>query len=370
MKTTVEELGQLYKSLATREFVEVTAIDRGIQVVRNFAMDPDPELLGPGAHLKQISHFAKTTANLWFDLEKKIEYTDKKSERITLASQAFYTAQALKIALRLINDATLLRRYHEIQPHLAALVRNVGVGEVGETSVIAQVDAFMAQVFVTNQNPWEACTVNTPGNIQPGFVLQTRVEALRAYRARLINDLEASATVIALDFDGTISTDVEHWKKFVKAARKRGHKVYIVTMRYPSELHERRSNGMTIHEEWSMLVDGILPTSRMAKRKYCTRLKIVPDIWIDDRPMAIYQDANVVFGDSSPTGLCVNELPEGPRLEVRGVKLDDNEEAVDILLNFADENGYTRQEFIRYVFDLRLKKRYEERLALYASAEA
>lgn len=40
---------------------------------------------------------------------------------------------------------------------------------------------------------------------------------------------------MGLDFDGTLTADPVGWGIFVKLMRARGHKVHIVTMRYPSE---------------------------------------------------------------------------------------------------------------------------------------
>jgi hypothetical protein len=78
---------------------------------------------------------------------------------------------------------------------------------------------------------------------------------------------------IALDYDKTYTADPVLWDGFARDALARGHAVFVVTMRMPSEP-----------------VDGIsLPviyTSRKAKSSV-----VEADIWIDDCPQYIFEDA-------------------------------------------------------------------------------
>lgn len=79
--------------------------------------------------------------------------------------------------------------------------------------------------------------------------------------------------LIALDYDKTYTADSELWDRFVHDALSNGHTVKIVTMRYPHET----------------IIDPpceVIYTSRKAKMK-----TIRADIWIDDSPHWIYQDA-------------------------------------------------------------------------------
>jgi hypothetical protein len=79
--------------------------------------------------------------------------------------------------------------------------------------------------------------------------------------------------LIALDYDKTYTADPELWNRFVQDAQFSGHTVKIVTMRYP-------------HETISSPPCDVVYTSRAAKSK-----TIKADIWIDDSPQWIFQDA-------------------------------------------------------------------------------
>ena len=63
----------------------------------------------------------------------------------------------------------------------------------------------------------------------------------------------------AFDYDGCANADVPTFIDVISTLQKAGHKVFIVTMRYPSECRQ-------VIEDFSGLVDGIIPTSRKAKR--------------------------------------------------------------------------------------------------------
>ena len=79
--------------------------------------------------------------------------------------------------------------------------------------------------------------------------------------------------LIALDYDKTYTADPVLWEEFIRAAQKRGHDVVIATMRMPSEPIE----GVNL---------PIVYTSRKAKSELLSA-----DIWIDDRPQYIFEDA-------------------------------------------------------------------------------
>ncbi len=92
--------------------------------------------------------------------------------------------------------------------------------------------------------------------------------------------------LIALDYDGTYTADPELWDQFISNARMRGHEVYCVTMRY----EDTESKEVTISLEGK--VNRIIYTDRKAK-KAAFRMKCGynPDIWIDDNPDWLYEDA-------------------------------------------------------------------------------
>lgn len=85
---------------------------------------------------------------------------------------------------------------------------------------------------------------------------------------------------IALDYDDTYTVDPELWKVFIENARKRGHKVYIVTMRM----------------KFTADMDHLLKVFKYSELVFCgTNIKKVVcenkgihiDVWIDDQPVFI-----------------------------------------------------------------------------------
>ena len=89
---------------------------------------------------------------------------------------------------------------------------------------------------------------------------------------------------ISLDFDGTYTVDPYVWDRFIEVARMAGHTVYCVTMRYPSE-------GGEVIASLQGKVDHIIFTERKAKIGHMAKLGIPINVWIDDNPHWIHQDA-------------------------------------------------------------------------------
>lgn len=87
---------------------------------------------------------------------------------------------------------------------------------------------------------------------------------------------------IAIDYDGTITSDAELWFAIIKAMRGRGHTVMIVTMRHENE---------PIHPNWPERVDRVVYTRRKGKARHMAFLGLQVDIWIDDMPHFILTDA-------------------------------------------------------------------------------
>lgn len=86
---------------------------------------------------------------------------------------------------------------------------------------------------------------------------------------------------IGLDFDDTYTRDPETWDKVIAIFRQAGHKVYVVTWRYPSEMTAVRA---MLEEK----VDGVYATSRQAKQRYVLKKHgVIIDVWIDDNPRAV-----------------------------------------------------------------------------------
>jgi len=88
--------------------------------------------------------------------------------------------------------------------------------------------------------------------------------------------------LIALDYDDTYTRAPDFWDAFIGKVAEEGHEIIIATM---------RSN-----EEWARIKDDmrgirIVCTNRKAKKPFCASLGLLPDIWIDDNPQFIIQDA-------------------------------------------------------------------------------
>ena len=97
-----------------------------------------------------------------------------------------------------------------------------------------------------------------------------------------------------LDWDGTVDRAPDEFLAFVKSLMAAGHGVYIVTMRYPSELKEI--------EAWREHVTGIVCTCRKSKHNVCSELGIHIAVWIEDTPKAVYMDGKDIWGFVTPEG--------------------------------------------------------------------
>lgn len=90
-------------------------------------------------------------------------------------------------------------------------------------------------------------------------------------------------TVFAFDFDNTISRDPEGFLKIMHTLEMRGHVCYVVTARlstmYPDDLNFLKDKGYRVFF-----------TELKAKRKYMQDQGIEIDVWVDDKPEAVYQD--------------------------------------------------------------------------------
>ena len=90
--------------------------------------------------------------------------------------------------------------------------------------------------------------------------------------------------LICIDFDGTYTADPLLWDAFIENARKCGHVVVCATMRYEEE-------GGPVHHFLDGKVDQIIFTSRKAKKAFLRKEGLQPNIWIDDNPDWLYEDA-------------------------------------------------------------------------------
>ena len=91
--------------------------------------------------------------------------------------------------------------------------------------------------------------------------------------------------LFALDYDGTYTADKELWDNFIEQARSRGHEVIVATMRYEATESE------DVIRDLGEKVDRIIFTGRKAKKQAVRMAYKDPDIWIDDNPDWLYEDA-------------------------------------------------------------------------------
>lgn len=96
--------------------------------------------------------------------------------------------------------------------------------------------------------------------------------------------LDYSPKIVAFDFDETISDNESAWLAVMQLLERRGYHCIIVTWRKPTEWPE----------DLQMFVDKgykVYYTSRQAKQAYMAKQGIKVNIWIDDNPFAILNDA-------------------------------------------------------------------------------
>lgn len=106
----------------------------------------------------------------------------------------------------------------------------------------------------------------------------------------------------AVDYDGTFTSAPNEFIDFIRALQLAGHSVFIVTMRYPTEVNGEL--GSIDHRLRDMLVP-VVCTSRTAKKDYCRKLGINIHVWMDDHPEAVFLDAEKIWGRPSPEGMVV-----------------------------------------------------------------
>jgi len=105
---------------------------------------------------------------------------------------------------------------------------------------------------------------------------------------------------IFIDWDGTVTASVGQW--FTAAVMlAKIYKIYIVTMRYPSEIDQvMQGFAQGISAE-------IIATGRKAKMTYTKQLGIEVNVWIDDNPKAVLMNALEAFGGDTPEGHVVTQ---------------------------------------------------------------
>ena len=86
---------------------------------------------------------------------------------------------------------------------------------------------------------------------------------------------------IGIDYDDTISLNIDMWKSIIKIFNSFNFNVYVVTYRDSSQFED-------IYR-FSFVKDYIY-TSGKGKKQYCKDMGVEIDIWIDDCPESILYD--------------------------------------------------------------------------------
>lgn len=89
---------------------------------------------------------------------------------------------------------------------------------------------------------------------------------------------------IALDYDGTFTELPLEWTHALQILKNSGAVIVGVTMRYEDE-----KDGM--HPKYFEVCDVVHFTGGRAKATFCEEHNIPIDIWVDDRPDFILEDA-------------------------------------------------------------------------------
>lgn len=111
---------------------------------------------------------------------------------------------------------------------------------------------------------------------------------------------------LGFDYDGTYTSDPELWLPFIEQAIFRGHHVFLVTMRFPSEMHDLDERLLTLLRKQPF--PCLVSTARQAKAPACAALGVEIHVWIDDNPRAVNESAVDIWGTVSPEGHVV--VPE------------------------------------------------------------
>lgn len=91
--------------------------------------------------------------------------------------------------------------------------------------------------------------------------------------------------IIALDYDNTFSADRDLWRQFIRLAQSRGHRVIGVSGRHDEPLHRE-----ALAADFPAGLEVIL-CNHCTKRPIVEALGIKVDIWIDDYPEGIVEEA-------------------------------------------------------------------------------
>jgi DNA-binding LacI/PurR family transcriptional regulator len=90
--------------------------------------------------------------------------------------------------------------------------------------------------------------------------------------------------IICLDYDGSYTEFPELFNDIIIKCKAFGYTVIMATMRHENE----KDSGLEYIET---IVDKLIFTGRKAKKTHLESIGIKPDLWIDDNPKWILNDA-------------------------------------------------------------------------------
>ena len=94
-----------------------------------------------------------------------------------------------------------------------------------------------------------------------------------------------SMKTICIDYDGTYTYFPDLLNCIIDKSKQLGYKVICATMRYP---HEEDPGLKSLREKDV----EIIFTSREAKLICLSRLGINPDLWVEDRPIWLFENSH------------------------------------------------------------------------------
>lgn len=100
---------------------------------------------------------------------------------------------------------------------------------------------------------------------------------------------------IAVDFDDTITLEPVLFSKMIKLFRSEGHHVHIVTARHP--ITESMIGVYAFLDENKVEVDSVNFTAGKAKKDFMYERGIHIQVWMDDSPYFILNDAPQWYRD-------------------------------------------------------------------------
>lgn len=108
---------------------------------------------------------------------------------------------------------------------------------------------------------------------------------------------------IGLDYDDTITADVELWELFVHLAKSRGHDVRIVTFRFATPHNYVNDDVYAVSERFGI---PIIFCNGVQKDEVTKSLDFPVDVWIDDFPVGIPLGEHLV---GMAKGVRINDRP-------------------------------------------------------------